>query len=173
MKKQITAIILSALLLANAAACDIIPDTPEQETESTAEGTTTSNPTIGEKDDTPDKEFENTVNNTNDPYQGMPPETVLNNILQKKYTWRDFLSIYPQSEVLIQSPMAANVAVPTFEDVIFVFAGSLGGDPAKFEMASVNAGGDVLLPDYFGKTFDEIIKYLSEILIGVKIQKLY
>ena len=48
MKKQITAMLLSALLLTNATACDIIPDTPEQETESTAEGTTTVAPDVEE-----------------------------------------------------------------------------------------------------------------------------
>ena len=41
MKKQITAMLLSALLLTNAAACDITPNNPEQETESTLEETTT------------------------------------------------------------------------------------------------------------------------------------
>ena len=67
MKKQITAIILSALLLANAAACDIIPDTPEQETESTAEGTTTTSPII-ETPTLPDNE-----DNSQSPVETLTP----------------------------------------------------------------------------------------------------
>ena len=46
MKKQITAMLLSALLLTNATACNIKPDAPEQETERTLEEITTRNSTI-------------------------------------------------------------------------------------------------------------------------------
>lgn len=79
-----------------------------------------------------------------------------NNILQKQYTFSQFNSIYPQYEITSQSPVAINVEIPEFEDVIFVFSGEMNGDISTFTMASVNARGGVLLPEYYGKTFDQI-----------------
>ena len=82
--------------------------------------------------------------------------TRLNGILQKQYTFSQFVSIYPQYEITSQSTVAINVEIPEFENVIFVFAGEVEDDISNYTMASANAGGDVLLPEHYGKTFDQI-----------------
>ena len=55
-----------------------------------------------------------------------------------------------------------NIVVPEFENVVFVFSGDLNTDISSYQMASVNAGGDILLPEHFGKTFDQIIAEESD-----------
>jgi len=98
------------------------------------------------------------ADSTSRPTKNETPTIVetFNNILQKQYTFSQFNSIYPQYEITSKSPVAVNVEIPEFEDVIFVFSGEMNGDISNFTMASVNAGGDVLLPEYFEKTFDQI-----------------
>lgn len=86
----------------------------------------------------------------------------LNKILQKKYTWTIFSAIYPQHEITAQSTLSMNVIVPEFENVVFVFSGALTSNISEYKMVSVNAGGDILLPEYLNKTFDEIISKESE-----------
>ena len=89
--------------------------------------------------------------------QNKSMSAILNDILQKQYIWSEFNAIYPQYEITAQSPIAMNVVVPEFENVIFVFSGDLNDNISEYKMASANAGGDVLLPEHFGKTFDQIL----------------
>lgn len=53
--------------------------------------------------------------------------------------------------------MAVNIIIPEFENVVFVFSGNLEDNISEYKMVSINASGNVLLPEYFGKTFDQII----------------
>ncbi len=98
-----------------------------------------------------------TKNPNNTSSQNKSMSVILNDILQQQYTWSEFNAIYPQYEITAQSPIAMNVVVPEFENVIFVFAGDLNDNVSEYKMASANAGGDVLLPEHFGKTFDQIL----------------
>lgn len=82
---------------------------------------------------------------------------IFNDILQKMYLWNDFIAIYPQYEITAQSKVAINVEVPEYENVVFVFSGDINDSVSEYTMVSVNAAGDVLLPEYFGKSFDQII----------------
>lgn len=91
-----------------------------------------------------------------------PLSETLNDILQKQYAWKDFAAAYPQYEIIAQSAIAMNITVPEFENVVFVFSGALDEDVSEYKMASVNAPGDVLLPDHFGKTFEKIIEEEKE-----------
>ena len=153
MKKTILVLLFCAMLVATAS-CNTSDDT---DLESTAAITTiqpadsTSNALSTPSDTTPKDTETNNVENES-------PTIVetFNNILQKQYTFSQFNSIYPQYEITSKSPVAINVEIPEFEDVIFVFSGEMNGDISTFTMASVNAGGDVLLPEYFEKTFDQI-----------------
>jgi len=101
-------------------------------------------------------EFISLQNNTSSS-QNSSLSVILNDILQQQYTWSEFNAIYPQYKITAQSPIAMNVVVPEFENVIFVFAGDLDDNISEYKMASANAGGDVLLPEHFGKTFDQIL----------------
>ena len=98
-----------------------------------------------------------TKNPNNTSSQNKSMTAILNDILQQQYTWSEFNAMYPQHKITAQSPIAMNVAVPEFENVIFVFAGDLNDNISEYKMASANAGGDVLLPEHFGKTFDQIL----------------
>lgn len=86
----------------------------------------------------------------------------LNDILQKQYAWKEFAIAYPQFEIIAQSAIAMNITVPEFENVVFVFSGALDEDISEYKMASVNAPGDVLLPEHSGKTFEKIIEEENE-----------
>lgn len=98
-----------------------------------------------------------TKNLNNTSFQNKSMSVILNDILQQQYTWSEFNAIYPQYKITAQSPIAMNVVVPEFENVIFVFAGDLNDHISEYKMVSANAGGDVLLPEHFGKTFDQIL----------------
>lgn len=98
-----------------------------------------------------------TKNLNNTSFQNKSMSIILNDILQQQYTWSEFNAIYPQYEITAQSTIAMNIVVPEFEDVIFVFAGDLNDPVSEYKMASANAGGDILLPEHFGKTFDQIL----------------
>lgn len=81
----------------------------------------------------------------------------LNDILQKQYSFKEFSTIYPNQEITAQSTIAINVTVPEFENVIFVFSGSLEDHISEYKMVSVNGAGDVLLSQHYGKNFDQIV----------------
>jgi len=82
---------------------------------------------------------------------------ILNDILQQQYKWSDFKIIHPKYEITAQSSIAINVTIPEFENVVFTFSGNLNNNISEYKMASVNAPGEILLPEHFGKTFDQII----------------
>ena len=89
--------------------------------------------------------------------QNRSMSVILNDILQQQYKWSDFNVIYPQYEIKAQSSIAINVTIPEFKNVIFVFSGNLNDNISEYKIASINAAGDVLLPEHFGKTFDQIL----------------
>ena len=151
MKKKMLSILLSALLAANICACNHIPS---DRAEHTVEGN--ENPPV-----TADTEAKPT-DSVHSPSQGQSIVFILNDILQKQYTWSDFSALYPQYQITAQSNTAMNIVVPEFENVVFVFSGDLNTDISSYQMASVNAGGDILLPEHFGKTFDQIIAEESD-----------
>ncbi len=133
-KKRILSMLLTAALLAAPlTACDTEDDKIDtQNTEATASGA-------------------NTATKENSTVEA------LNAILQNEYTLQDFSALYPQYEIDAQSNMSINIIVPEFENVVYVFSGSLTDDISEYKMVSVNSGGDILLPEYLNKTFDEIL----------------
>lgn len=81
----------------------------------------------------------------------------LSDILHKEYKLNEFAAFYPRHEVTRQSPVKVNVTVPEFADVVFTFSGNADNDFSTYKMMSVSANGNVLLPEYVGKTFNEIV----------------
>lgn len=105
--------------------------------------------------------YSDTNNNlTNNCEQTM--RVVLNNILQQEYTWLEFQALYPEYEITAQSPISMNIIIPEFDNVVFVFGGSLDDNISKYTMISVNASSTILLPEHFDKTFDVIIEEEGE-----------
>ncbi len=104
------------------------------------------------------KNINNKIADTNtSSAQNKSMSAILNDILQQQYKWSDFNVIYPQYEIKAQSSIAINVTIPEFENVVFVFSGNLNDNISEYKIASINAAGDILLPEHFGKTFDQIL----------------
>ena len=151
-KKTVLSVLLCCALLSTATSCNrsnVIYSNNSTDSQFLEENTSAYTQQI--------ENVDNQIFDTNTSSQNSSMSVILNDILQQQYTWSEFNAIYPQYEITAQSPIAMNIVVPEFENVIFVFSGDLNDNISEYKMASANASGDVLLPEHFGKTFDQIL----------------
>ena len=149
MKKIIIALLCCAMLMLTISCCK--NDNINLKTANTVKDTTSEN--IQQYENINNKVYNANISSS----QNKSISKILNNILQQQYKWSDFKVIYPKYEITAQSSIAINVTIPEFENIVFTFSGNLSDNISEYKMASVNAPGDILLLEHFGKAFDQIL----------------